>query len=89
MIWWQALILLGAGVAIAVGCVLVGGWIVFKAKSSPGTGEGFLRDPKGDVFSIPDEMFAQTPPGTGEPSKDEETILKNTNRFLQALGGER
>jgi hypothetical protein len=86
MIWWQAIVLLGAGVVIAVGCVLTGGWIVFKAKTTPGTGEGFLSEPKGDVFSIPD-VNSEPFPGAEEPGRDEKKVLERTNRFLQSLGG--
>lgn len=87
MIWWQALILLGAGVFVAMICILLGAWIVFRAKTAPGSGSGFLTDPKGDVFSIPDETGMNFP-GVNEPSKDEKNVIERTNRFLKSLGGE-
>ena len=87
MIWWQAIILLCVGGVMAAGCILLGAFLIFKAKSTPGSGESFLLDPKGDVFSIPDESDASYP-GESEPSRDEKRVLERTNRFLKALGGE-
>lgn len=57
--------------------VLVGGFLVFKSKASPG--EGFLRTPKGQVFTIPDAELA--------PDEVDQTIVERTNKFLQTLGG--
>jgi hypothetical protein len=57
--------------------VLVGGFLVFKSKASPG--EGFLRTSKGQVFTIPDAELA--------PDEVDQTIVERTNKFLQTLGG--
>ena len=89
MTWWQPVIVLVIGSILALICFIVGSYIMFKAKSTPGSGQGFLAEPKGDVFSIPDDMLQQDVRGSGEPSKDEVKILERTNRFLKALGGER
>ena len=87
MTWWQPVIILVIGVVLALACFVVGAWLMFKAKTTPGSGQGFLTDPKGDVFSIPDSTGLDFP-GAEEPGKDEQNVLKNTNRFLQALGGQ-
>ena len=85
---WQVLVLIGAGVLLAIICVLIGGWIVFKSRLAA-PGDRFIGpSPKGQVFTIPDaELAADFPDGQGKPSKDEEAILKNTERFLNILGG--
>ena len=87
MIWWQAIVLLCVGGVMAAGCILLGAFLIFKAKSTPGSGESFLLDPKGDVFSIPDEGVSGFP-GEEEPDPDEKNVLERTNRFLKSLGGE-
>jgi hypothetical protein len=88
MIWWQAIVLIMVGVVQAMICCMAGAYLMFKAKSQPGSGESFLLDPKGDVFSIPDESDGSGFPGEAEPSKDEKNVLERTNRFLKSLGGE-
>jgi len=86
--WWQPVIVLVVGAVLALVCFVVGAFIMFKATSKPGSGQGFLTDPKGDVFSIPDFSGMEEFPGAEEPNKDEQTVLKNTDRFLKALGGQ-
>ena len=88
MIWWQAIVLLCAGVVIAMGCGLAGAFLMFKAKSQPGSGDSFLLDPKGDVFSIPDESDGSGFPGEEEPSEDEKHVMKRASQFLGTLRGE-
>lgn len=81
--------------ALIVTVVLVGllfglgaAWIVFRSSRPTVPGERlFGRQPKGEVFSVPDLDQAQAFPGAGEPTRDEETMLKNTERFLGILGG--
>lgn len=68
------------GVLLLAG-VFLGGWLVFRSKAQPG--EGFVRTPKGQVFSIPGADEAEEFP---EPP---ETILERTERFLETLGGKR
>lgn len=86
MIWWQAIILLFSGVIVAMACMVLGAYIMFKAKS-PDSNSGFLREPKGDVFSIPDETSPDFLNTSGEPSADEKRVLEKTNEFLKTLGG--
>lgn len=80
---WESLVLIGSGVVIAVGCIFVGAWLMFKATASKG--ESLFTEPKGEVFSIPDSNIQF--PGEEEPGMDEKTILKNTSRFLKSMGG--
>ena len=86
--WWQPVIVLVIGAVLALLCFIAGSYIMYQAKKTPGTGQGFLTDPKGEVFSIPDFPGMTDVPGTEEPNKDEQAILKNTDRFLKALGGQ-
>ena len=86
--WLQALILISSGIGLGLLSFIAGSWIMYRGKSTPGTGEGFLRDPKGEVFTISDDKMMDEPMGfSGEPSEDEKKLLKKTERFLNALGG--
>ena len=76
------MIVIGAGLSLSA--LLLGAWLMFKAKATPGSGEGFLKDPKGEIFTIPDE--SPPFPGSEEPSADERNVLRKTESFLKALG---
>jgi len=79
----QSLILMGVSVLLAMACVLVGAFVMFRGRRMPG--EGFFKEPKGMVFTIPEGEEARAFPS--EPGDEEKTILKNTERFLEKLGG--
>lgn len=69
------------GVLIAVICFLTGGWLVYKTRNAQ-FGEGFFTGvPKGEVFSMKDDLDA-----ADEPTP-EKTIMDRTNDFLKQLGG--
>lgn len=70
------------GMVMAVACVIAGAWITFKAKAQPG--DTFIREPKGDVFTIAEEGLEEA---SGEPTGDEKGVLKRTEQFLGMLGG--
>ena len=77
----EILAAVGFGVLLAIMSVLVGGWLVYKAKNAQ-YGEGFLTGvPKGEVFSMKDDLDA-----ADEPTP-EKTIMDRTNEFLRQLGG--
>jgi predicted glycoside hydrolase/deacetylase ChbG (UPF0249 family) len=57
--------------------VLIGGFLVFRSKAAPG--EGFFRAPKGQVFTIPE--------AEGAPEEVDQTVVKQTEKFLELLGG--
>jgi len=80
---WQVLALIGGGVLLAVLCVVVGGWLVFKSKMA-GPGTPFIgRPPKGEVFTIPSAEDAEDfPEETAEKS-----VLARTEAFLARLSG--
>lgn len=82
-----ALSFIAIGALTVVLGVMLGAWIMFKGKSRPGTGENFLKDPKGDVFTVSDGLDEAMLPGSEEPSLDEKNLLKKTERFLETLGG--
>ena len=66
---------------VSAGLMFLGAWVMFKGKATQG--EGFIREPKGDVFRIPDET-EDFPGGEAEKS-----IIGKTNNFLkQFTGGE-
>jgi len=73
------------GVLIGALCVIAGAWVSFRVRRVAGDGGGFIKDPRGDVFNIDKDDAELTFNG---PNQDEEAVLKNTNRFLKALGGE-
>ncbi|MFH1562026.1 MAG: hypothetical protein ABIF11_01210 [Nitrospirota bacterium] len=82
---WTILIIFALSSFITMLGVLIGGWLVFKSKSSV-PNETFLgKAPKGEVFSITDGL--DEAPFPEEPSKDEKKILERTNKFLKSLGG--
>jgi len=83
--FWQiialmlGLILLGA--VLAVVCIIVGGWIVFKAKSAV-PGERFLGGPpKGEVFALTDAL--DTP---DFPDENKKNVLERSKKFIETLG---
>lgn len=76
----EVLAAVGFGVLLAIMSVMVGGWLVFKAKNAQ-YGEGFLTGvPKGEVFSIKDDLDT-----LDEPAEKE--VLSRTESFLKTLGG--
>lgn len=84
-----ALSFLGVGALLPLIGVIVGAFLMFRgSKVAPGQGEGFLKGPKGDVFTVQDKItpFAFDAPTT-EPNPDEEHILKKTDKFLESFGG--
>ena len=86
--WIQALILISSGIGLGLICFIAGSWIMFRGKSTPGTGEGFLRDPRGEAFTISDDRMVDEPMGfSSEPNEDEKKLLQKTERFLNVLGG--
>lgn len=77
---WNLLIVLCAGVFLALISVCVGGWLVFKSKAAPG--EGLFKEPKGQVFSITDGLDNEDFPEGAEKS-----VLEKTKKFLDVFGG--
>ena len=75
---YEALMLLGAGAGIAIVCVLVGAFIMFRGRA--GIGERFIGGaPKGQVFTIPEE--------TEEFPDVEKNVLQKTAEFLKVFEG--
>ena len=72
-------------ITVAMG-VLLGAFVMFKGKSQPGSGEGFITSPKGEAFTLADELDDDGFPGSEEPNEDEKNILKRTDKFLGSLG---
>lgn len=77
------ILLIVGSVFISLVCVMAGGWLVFKGKAAPG--EGFIRAPKGEVFTVADPAMVEDYPD--EPNHAEENVLKRTERFLKSLKG--
>jgi len=77
------LILISAGVLLSIICVFTGAFIMYRGKAQPGSGGGFLKDPKGEVFTIPIGDDSDFPK---EPNGDEENILNRTKSFLKTIG---
>ena len=71
------LICVFSGVLISFTGILLGAWLIFKARAKDG--EGFLRTPKGEVFTVKD--------GLDEPPFPEEKVLERTEKFLKTMGG--
>lgn len=80
---WESIALLFIGAFLLLCGVMAGGWLVFKSKAGPG--EGFIRTPKGEVFTVADPAMVEDFPD--EPNKAQENVLKRTGQFLKTLGG--
>jgi hypothetical protein len=78
------LILISAGVLLSIVCVFAGAFIMYRGKAQPGIDGGFLKDPKGDMFTVPFDDDLDFPK---EPNKDEENVLNRTNKFLKTITG--
>jgi hypothetical protein len=77
----EVLAAVGFGVLLTIISVMVGGWLVFKAKNAQ-YGEGFLTGvPKGEAFSMKDDLDRLDEP---DPEKE---VLSRTESFLKTLGG--
>jgi hypothetical protein len=74
------LLVIFAGVLMAAICFVIGAWVMFKGKAGPG--EGFVRTPKGQVFSIPDAEDA-----TDFPDEDKKVVAARAEKFLSSLLG--
>lgn len=80
---FEILLSICVGAALAIICFIIGGWIVFKSKAGPG--EGFIRTPKGQVFSIPEAEEAED-----FPDEDKKVVAARSEKFLaNLLGGEK
>ena len=76
----EVLAAVGFGVLLTIISVMVGGWLVFKAKNAQ-YGEGFLTGvPKGEAFSMNDDLDRLEEPA-------EKELLSRTESFLKTLGG--
>ena len=71
------LILIGSGALMAIICMLVGAYVMFKGKTSL-PGERFIGGaPKGQAFTIPEAAEVSDIP------ESEEKILEKANKFLK------
>jgi hypothetical protein len=76
----EVLAAVGFGVLLAIMSVIVGGWLVYKTKNAQ-YGEGFLTGvPKGEAFSMKDDLDRLEEPA-------EKELLSRTESFLKTLGG--
>ena len=80
----DVLIFILVGALLFAGGVFTGGWMAFKFKNAV-QGENFLGGvPKGEVFTMKDEMDALMDEEQNQAEKD---VLARTKKFLKALGG--
>ncbi len=77
------LIALFGAVIIGAGCVIAGAWMSFRIRRIPGEGAGFVKDPKGQAFTIPDAGSMDFP---DQPGDAEKNVLQRAERFLGSLG---
>jgi len=84
--FFMVMISICAGVMLGLLGVLVGGWLVFKGKSTFPNETFTGRQTKGEVFNISTDD-AEEFPGTEEPGPEEEHVLKKTATFLKSLRG--
>ena len=76
-------VMFAGGVMVMVG-VFLGGWIAYKLKNAV-PGERFFGGvPKGEVFTMKDEMDELMEGGT---TAAEKSVLDRTAQFIKALGG--
>jgi hypothetical protein len=79
----QMMVLMLIVVCLALAGVFLGGWLVFRAKAQPG--EGLIRTPKGQVFTIPSADDAAMFPD--EPAPEEKAVLERAKEFTDRLFG--
>lgn len=84
---WTILILFISGSGITMISVLLGGYLMFRARSSQPSEKFLGGQAKGEVFTVPDIDNLAEFPGSGEPSKEEKHVLKKTESFLKSLSG--
>ncbi|MBP7231342.1 MAG: hypothetical protein KBA28_05365 [Syntrophaceae bacterium] len=82
---YEVLLVMLAVVMIALVFVVVGGWLVFRSKAQPG--EGFIVQPKGQAFTIPDATDAANFPDH-EPSDAELQMAQRADEFWKGLRNE-
>jgi hypothetical protein len=81
MVLFDILILIGFGVLVALLSTLLGAWMMFRGRTA-NLGDNFiLRNPKGQVFTIPEAEGGEDFPDA------EKNVLKKTEEFLKVLGG--
>jgi hypothetical protein len=85
---WDVTLLLLIGAACGAGAIILGVWIGFRAKSRTDS-DALFTSPKGDVFSLKDDVDKAMgfPAGSEEPSNEEKNVLSRTQKFLDVLGG--
>ena len=78
-----------AGYLMAMVSGFAGAYLTCKIMGGKGGSVPFVPEPAGEVFTIeePDDMTLF--PDEGKDNKAEEHILERTNKFLQALGGDK
>lgn len=80
----DVLIFILVGALLFAGGVFTGGWMAFKFKNAV-QGENFLGGvPKGEVFTMKDEIDALMDEEQNQAEKD---VLARTEKFLKTLGG--
>uniref|UniRef100_A0A6H1ZU92 Uncharacterized protein n=2 Tax=viral metagenome TaxID=1070528 RepID=A0A6H1ZU92_9ZZZZ len=80
----NVVLILFAGVVLAIMCVCFGGWMVFKSKTA-GPGTPFMgRPPKGEVFTVPTEGAEDWPEEDKIKGGD---VLERWEGMLSKLGG--
>lgn len=72
------------GAVVALLGVVVGGWLVFKSKSSLPGERLFGGVPRGEVFTIPDPADVPENPEDDEVRK---TVMERTGKFLKQFEG--
>jgi peptidoglycan/LPS O-acetylase OafA/YrhL len=81
--WWIPAILVFGGIAVCLLSVITMAWVFWRIARKPG--DTFLRDPKGEAFTIRDGLDEVQGFPT-EPTKEEQGVLQRTERFLKVLG---
>jgi hypothetical protein len=83
----DAIIFVLVGALIFGGGVFTGGWMAFKFKNAV-QGENFLGGvPKGEVFTMKDEIDALMDEEQAGIDEAEKGVLARTEKFLKTLGG--
>lgn len=75
----QASLMVIGLVAIIFASIMLGAYLMFKGKAGPG--EGFIKQPKGAVFTIPEAGSAPDYP------EEDKKLLDRTEKFLSMLNG--
>lgn len=88
--WWAILIMFVAGAVVTAGAAVIGGFLMFRGRSVPGSDQSekfFGGEGKGEIFTIPDDSGGLFSPAGTDNSQTSEKLKERTEKFFNVLSG--